>query len=52
MSEIYFIGGMFFLILVICTAAVFFFVKTYRHEQREKIIRKMENEKRKTENAG
>ena len=52
MSEIFFIGGMFVLILVICTVAVFFFVQTYRKEQREKTQRKTENGKRKTENVG
>ncbi|MEP6923236.1 MAG: hypothetical protein ABI954_02120 [Pyrinomonadaceae bacterium] len=50
MAEIYFIGGMFILILIICAVAVFFFVQTYRKEQREKMQRKTENGKRKTEN--
>lgn len=52
MSEIYFIGGMFALIMIICTVAVFFFVQTYRKEQREKMQRKVEKVKRKTENVG
>jgi cbb3-type cytochrome oxidase subunit 3 len=49
MSEILFIGGMFVLIFIICTVAVVFFVQTYRKEQREKIQRKTENAKLKTE---
>ena len=51
MSEIYFIGGMFVLILIICTVAVAFFIQTYRKEQREKTQRKAENVKRKAENV-
>ncbi len=52
MSEIYFIGGMFVLILVICTVAIFFFVQTYRKEQRDKIKRQAERVKPKAEDVG
>jgi flagellar biosynthesis/type III secretory pathway M-ring protein FliF/YscJ len=35
-AETYFIASMMFLILVLCVAAVYFFIKTYRREMREK----------------
>ena len=35
-AEFYFIAAMMFLILVLCTAAVYIFFKTYRKEMREK----------------
>lgn len=52
MAEFYFIAGMFVLILIICTIAMVFFAQVYRQEQREKLARKIEKEKRKTENSG
>ena len=39
-SEIYFIAAMMILILILSGVAVFFFVKTYRKEMREKEARK------------
>lgn len=35
-SEIYFIAAMMFLIMVISVVAVYFFVKTYKKEMRER----------------
>jgi F0F1-type ATP synthase membrane subunit b/b' len=35
-SEIYFIAGMFILILILCVSVCVFFYKTYRKEMREK----------------
>lgn len=45
-SEVYFIGAMMFLILVVCFAAVFFFFRQYRREMREKAARSVENKLR------
>jgi uncharacterized protein YpmB len=42
-AEIYFISGMMFLILVLCVAAVFFFIKTYKKEMRERAQREAES---------
>ena len=41
-AEIYFISAMMILILVLCTGAVIFFIKTYKKEMREKEERKAE----------
>lgn len=38
-AELYFIAAMMALIAIICTAAVYFFAKTYRREMREKAER-------------
>ena len=38
-AEFYFIVAMMFLILVLCTATVYFFIKTYKKEMREKEAR-------------
>lgn len=38
-SELYFIVAMMFLILLVCTVAVYAFFKTYRKEMREKELR-------------
>ena len=38
-SEIYFISGMMVLILIVCVAAVYFFIKTYKKELRERAER-------------
>jgi len=35
-GEIYFVGGMMALVLVISTVSIYLFVKTYRKEMREK----------------
>jgi hypothetical protein len=35
-AEAYFIAAMMFLILVLCVATVYFFIKTYKKEMREK----------------
>ena len=35
-AETYFIAAMMFLIIVLCVAAVYIFIKTYRKEMREK----------------
>lgn len=51
MAELYFIAVMFALILIICTVAMVFFARVYRQEQREKLARKLEKEKRKAENT-
>jgi hypothetical protein len=37
--EFYFIVAMMFLIIVLCTATVYFFIKTYKKEMREKEAR-------------
>jgi len=47
-AEIYFIAAMMFLIIIVCTVTVFFFIKTYKNEMREKAQR----DKLKRENAG
>ncbi len=44
-AEIYFIAAMMFLILVICTVAVYVFFRQYRKEMRERA----ENAKRKAD---
>lgn len=45
-AELYFIAAMMALIAIICTAAVYFFAKTYRREMREKAEReKVKNQK-------
>jgi len=38
-AELYFIGGMMILIMVLCTAAVIFFFKTYKTEMKQKAER-------------
>jgi len=38
-AEIYFIAGMMILIMVLCTAAVIFFFKTYKTEMKQKAER-------------
>jgi len=48
-AELYFMAAMMVLILVLSFAAVFFFVKQYRKEMREKEIR---NAKKDAEKAG
>ena len=35
-AETYFIAAMMFLIIILCVAAVYIFIKTYRKEMREK----------------
>jgi hypothetical protein len=35
-AETYFIAAMMFLIIVLCVSAVYFFIKTYRKEMRDK----------------
>jgi heme/copper-type cytochrome/quinol oxidase subunit 2 len=35
-AEIYFIAGMMVIILIVCALAVYFFVKTYKKEMRER----------------
>jgi TRAP-type C4-dicarboxylate transport system permease large subunit len=49
LAEIYFIAGMMTLILIICTVAVYFFIKTYKKEMREKELRKKAKELKKQE---
>jgi Na+/H+ antiporter NhaD/arsenite permease-like protein len=49
-AEFYFIAAMMFLILVLCTAAVYLFFKTYKKEMREKQER-IEREKAAREQA-
>lgn len=45
-AELYFIAAMMALIAIICTAAVYFFAKTYRREMSEKAEReKVKNAK-------
>jgi preprotein translocase subunit YajC len=43
-AEVIFIGAMMILILVISFAAVFFFVKTYRKEMKQKEERKQKSD--------
>ncbi|HEY2847620.1 MAG TPA: hypothetical protein VGI80_07360 [Pyrinomonadaceae bacterium] len=38
-AEFYFITAMMFLIVVLCVVAVYFFIKTYKKEMREKAER-------------
>ena len=38
-AEIYFIAAMMFLIVILCIAAVYIFVRTYKKEMREKALR-------------
>ena len=42
-AEVYFIGAMMILIVVVCVLSVYFFFKTYKKEMREKAVR---NEKK------
>ena len=39
-SEVYFVAGMMVVILIMSVAAVYFFVKTYKKEMREKDLAK------------
>jgi hypothetical protein len=48
-AEFYFIAAMMFLILVLCTASVYIFFKTYRKEMREKEERARQKEAAKAE---
>ena len=41
-AEIYFIAAMMIVILIMCVAAVYFFVKTYKKEMKEKEVRRLE----------
>ena len=42
-AEVYFIGAMMTLIVVVCVLSVYFFFKTYKKEMRERAVR---NEKK------
>ncbi len=48
-AEIYFIAGMFVLIIVISAAATYFFFRTYKKEKSDRQLR-AEKQKAKTEN--
>ncbi|HLM03535.1 MAG TPA: hypothetical protein VK400_20945 [Pyrinomonadaceae bacterium] len=48
-AEIYFIGAMMILILVVCTVACVAFFKTYKKEKAER-EKRIENRKSKSEN--
>ncbi|MBP9663197.1 MAG: hypothetical protein KBD94_01155 [Pyrinomonadaceae bacterium] len=41
-AEIYFIAAMMILIVILCVAAVYIFIKTYRKEMSEKAAREAE----------
>jgi flagellar basal body-associated protein FliL len=45
-AEIYFVAAMMVLILILCVAAVYFFLKTYKKEMREKAEREKERQDR------
>jgi hypothetical protein len=47
-AEIYFIAAMMVLILILSFAAVFFFVRTYKKEMREKKARDLQKRASKT----
>lgn len=51
-SEIYFISAMMLLIIVVCVIAVYFFVKTYKKEMREREILREEKAKAKAAKSG
>lgn len=51
-SELYFIIAMMFLILVVCTIAVYAFFRTYRKEMREKEIQRLKRKSIGSEIAG
>jgi flagellar basal body-associated protein FliL len=48
-AEIYFIAAMFFLIIILCTAAMYLFFTTYRKEMRAKEERERLKEAAKAE---
>jgi len=51
-GELYFITAMMILILILSTVAVYFFIKTYKKEMREKAEREMaEAERKKAQSA-
>ncbi|MFT3744682.1 MAG: hypothetical protein QM785_10385 [Pyrinomonadaceae bacterium] len=50
-SEIYFIAAMMILILIVSIVAVYFFVKTYKKEMREREAMRAERAKAKAEVA-
>ena len=50
-AEVYFIAGMFVLILIVCSATVYFFFKTYKKEMRQKEADKLKKQEQKKEYA-
>ncbi|CAN5628252.1 hypothetical protein BH10ACI3_BH10ACI3_12420 [soil metagenome] len=48
-SEIYFIAAMMILIIILCIFAVYFFIKTYKKEMKDKEARLL---KKQADNAG
>jgi len=50
-AEIYFIAVMMFIILVVCSLAVYFFIKTYRKEKLERDKERLEKLKPRAETS-
>ena len=50
-AEIYFIAVMMFIILVVCSLAVYFFIKTYRKEKLERDRERLEKLKPRAETS-
>lgn len=48
-AEIYFIAAMMVLILILSFAAVYFFIRQYKKEMRERAVRKVDSTVEKTE---
>ena len=50
-GEIYFVAGMMLLTLIITVVSIYFFIKTYKKEMREKEERRVKKEREKTQSG-